>query len=130
MPIGVPGDFFDDMRAGKVRSRQGQGRGADGGRYILSRIGEGLESDFAHAHQYRPSSRRSGDVVIQIKTRHTRRLRSHRLGDMLIEHTYIDRPASLETWVDHCATLAAEFGISALEVHTALFAQLPEIFGR
>jgi hypothetical protein len=49
---------------------------------------------------------------------------------MLIEHIYVDRPASLDTWVDHCAALAAEFGISVLEVHLALFAQLPEIFGR
>jgi len=49
---------------------------------------------------------------------------------MLIEHTYVDRPASLETWIDHCAVLAAELGISALDVHRALFAQLPEIFGR
>jgi hypothetical protein len=49
---------------------------------------------------------------------------------MLVEHTYVDRPASLETWIDHCTALAAEFGISALDVHRALFAQLPEIFER
>ena len=66
---------------------------------------------------------------IQIRTRQTRRLRSAQVGEMRIVHTYIDRPASLETWIDHCAVLAAEFGISALDVHRALFAQLPEIFG-
>jgi hypothetical protein len=67
--------------------------------------------------------------VDQIKTRQTRRLRSRQVGEMLIEHTYVDRPASLETWIDHCAALAAEFKISALDVHKALFAQLPEVFG-
>ena len=67
--------------------------------------------------------------VDQIKTRQTRRLRSRQVGEMLIEHTYVDRPASLETWIDHCAALAAEFEISALDVHKALFAQLPEVFG-
>jgi hypothetical protein len=49
---------------------------------------------------------------------------------MLIEHTYLDRPASLETWIDHCTALAAECGFPALDVHRALFAQFPEIFGR
>jgi hypothetical protein len=68
--------------------------------------------------------------MIEIKTRQLRRVHSPRVGVMLIEHTYFDRPATLETWVDHCAALATEFGISALEVHTALFKQLPEIFGR
>jgi hypothetical protein len=57
-------------------------------------------------------------------------MRSPRLGEVYIEHTYIDRPASIDTWIDHCTLLAAEFGVSALEVHRALFAQLPEIFGR
>ena len=66
----------------------------------------------------------------RITTRQIRRRQSRHFREMLIEHTYVDRPASLETWVDHCATLAAEFGISALDVHRALFAQLPEIFGR
>ena len=64
-----------------------------------------------------------------IKTRQLRRLRSPQVGEILIEHTYIDRPASLETWIDHCAALAVEFEISALDIHTVLFAQLPEIFG-
>jgi len=68
--------------------------------------------------------------MIQIKTRQSRRLRSPRVGDMLIEHIYIDRPASPETWIEHCRALATEFGISALEVHAALRAQLPEIFRR
>lgn len=68
--------------------------------------------------------------MLQIKTRQIRKLRSRCLGEMLIEHTYIDCPASLETWVDHCASLASEFGLSALEIHSALFQQLPEIFGR
>ena len=68
--------------------------------------------------------------MTQIKTRQIRKRRSRQFGDMLIEHTYLDRPASLETWIDHCAALGVEFGISPLEVHTALFAQLPEIFGR
>jgi hypothetical protein len=67
--------------------------------------------------------------MTRITTRQIRRRRSRRFGEMLIEHIYVDRPASLETWVDHCTALAAEFGISALDVHRALFAQLPEIFG-
>jgi hypothetical protein len=66
----------------------------------------------------------------QIKTRQIRRLRSAQVGEMLIEHTYVDRPASVETWIDHCGALAAEFVISVLNVYRALFAQLPEIFGR
>ena len=65
-----------------------------------------------------------------IKTRQIRRRQSRDFGEMFIEYTYVDRPASLETWIDHCAVLAAELGISALDVHRALFAQLPEIFGR
>jgi hypothetical protein len=69
-------------------------------------------------------------MILQIKTRQFRRLRSPRVGDMLIEHTYVDSPASPETWFEHCYALATEFGISALEVHAALFAQLPEIFRR
>jgi hypothetical protein len=68
--------------------------------------------------------------MIQIRTKQIRRLRSPRLGEILVEHTYVDSPASLDTWIDHCAKLAAEFGISAIDVHAALFAQLPEIFGR
>jgi hypothetical protein len=67
--------------------------------------------------------------MTRITTRQIRRRRSRRFGEMLIEHIYVDRPASLETWVDHCTALAAEYGISALDVHRALFAQLPEIFG-
>lgn len=76
------------------------------------------------------SSKRAGVSLGPIKTRQTRRLRSPRVGEMHIEHTYVDRPASLESWIDHCTVLAAEFGMSALEVHRALFAQLPEIFGQ
>jgi hypothetical protein len=70
------------------------------------------------------------DPMIEIRTKQLRRVTSRRLGEMLIEHTYVDSPASLETWVDHCTTLAVEFGISPLDVHKALFTQLPEIFGR
>ena len=73
---------------------------------------------------------RSSVRMTRITTRQIRRRQSRRFGEMLIEHIYVDRPASLETWVDHCTALAAEFGIPALEVHRALFAQLPEIFGR
>jgi len=73
---------------------------------------------------------RAGLSLGHIKTKQTRRLRSPQVGEMLIEHTYVDRPASLETWIDHCTALAAEFGMSALDVHRALFAQLPEVFGR
>lgn len=73
---------------------------------------------------------RSSVRMTRITTRQIRRRRSRRFGEMLIEHKYVDRPASLETWVDHCTALAAEFGISVLEVHRALFAQLPEIFGQ
>jgi hypothetical protein len=68
--------------------------------------------------------------MIQIRTRQIRKLRSPRVGDIMIEHIYVDSPASLETWIDHCGALATEFGISALDIHAALFAQLPEIFGR
>jgi hypothetical protein len=68
--------------------------------------------------------------MIHIKTRQFRRLHSPRVGDMLIEHTYIDSPASPETWTEHCNALATEFGISGLEVHAALFAELRGIFGR
>jgi hypothetical protein len=59
-------------------------------------------------------SRRKGTAapLAQIKTRQIRRLRSPQIGEML------------------SGALAAEFGISALAVHGALFAQLPEIFGR
>jgi hypothetical protein len=68
--------------------------------------------------------------MIQIRTRLLRRVRGPRIGEMLIEYVYVDSPASVETWIDHCAELAAELGLSVLEVHTALFVQLPEIFGR
>jgi len=86
---------------------------------------------FDDADEPLPSRRKSAAAPLaQIKTRQIRKLRSPQVGEMLIEHTYVDRPASLETWIDHCAALAAEFGISALDVHGALFAQLPEIFGR
>lgn len=76
------------------------------------------------------SGARAGLAPGHIKTRQIRRLSSPQLGEMLVEHTYVDRPASLETWIDHCTALAAEFGISALDIHRALFAQLPEVFGR
>jgi hypothetical protein len=91
----------------------------------------GVQSGFDEAGKdwpFRPG--RTAPPMTQIKTRQIRRRRSHQFGEMFIEHTYVDRPASLETWIDHCAALGAEFGISALDVHTALFAQLPEIFGR
>ena len=66
----------------------------------------------------------------QIKTRMTRKLRLSQIGEMEVEHTFVDKPASLETWIDHCGKLSEEMGISALDVHRALFAVLPEIFGR
>lgn len=69
-------------------------------------------------------------AMTQITTRQIRKRHNRHFGEMLIEHTYVDRPASLGTWIDHCTMLAAELGISALDVHKALFAQLPEIFGR
>jgi hypothetical protein len=96
-------------------TKTGKGRGV-----IFDDFGKGSPS----------SSERVGDSLGQIKTRQTRRLHSSQVGEMLIEHTYLDRPASLETWIDHCTALAAEFEISALDVHRALFAQLPEVFGR
>ena len=89
-----------------------------------------MQSDFDASKGWSFCRERSSVPMRQIKTRQIRRRRSRHFGDMLIEHTYVDRPASLETWVDHCTTLAAEFGMSALDVHRALFAQLPEIFGR
>jgi hypothetical protein len=92
---------------------------------------EELKSDPVDAGRSSPRGRQpADDPVIEIRTRQLRRVHSPRVGVMLIEHTYVDHPATLETWVDHCAALATEFGISALEVHTALFKQLPEIFGR
>ena len=97
----------------------------------MIKMGKGCEVFFDDRGEPRiSSSKRAGVSLGHIKTRQTRRLRSPRVGEMFIEHTYVDRPASLETWIDHCAVLAAEFGISALEVHRALFTQLPEIFGR
>jgi len=68
--------------------------------------------------------------MTRITTRQIRRRRSKHIDETPIEYTYVDGPASLETWVDHCTALAAEFGISALDVHRALFAQFPEIFGQ
>ena len=65
-----------------------------------------------------------------IITKQMRRHRAETGGWVFIEHPYKDKPASLETWIDHCMTIADEFGMSALDVHKALFAQLPEIFGR
>jgi hypothetical protein len=88
-----------------------------------------VKSDFDDAGTGWSFSCRSARMT-RITTRQIRRRRSRHFGEMLIEHTYVDRPASLETWIDHCTALAAEFGLSALEVHRALFAQLPEIFGR
>jgi hypothetical protein len=64
--------------------------------------------------------------MIKIKTRQLRRMRSPHIGKMLIEHVYINGPATPDTWVDHYAALAAEFGLCVLEVHAALF----EIFRR
>ena len=91
----------------------------------------GCRVNFDNSGRTPRSSRARAELAPgHIKTRQTRRLRSPRLGEMLVEHTYVDRPASLETWIDHCTALAAEFGISALDVHKALFAQLPEVFGR
>lgn len=90
------------------------------------RVGQSVFDDAGTGWSFCRSSVR----MTRITTRQIRRRRSRHFGEMLIEHTYVDRPASLETWVDHCTALAAEFGISALEVHRALFAQLPEIFGR
>jgi len=99
---------------------------------VVSRLnGKGCGVTFDDRGKPRASSGKGVDVsVSQIKTRQTRRLRSSQVGEMFIEHTYLDRPASLETWIDHCTLLAAEFRISALDVHRALFTQLPEIFGR
>lgn len=93
--------------------------------------GRGIQGGFDNAGRNWPFCDKGIAVpMTQIKTRQIRKQRSRYFGEMFIEHTYVDRPASLETWIDHCATLGVEFGISALEVHTALFAQLPEIFGR
>jgi hypothetical protein len=68
--------------------------------------------------------------MTEIRTSQMRKLSYPHLGEMLVEHVYVDSPASLETWIDHCGALATEFGLSAVDVHAALFAQLPEIFGR
>jgi hypothetical protein len=98
---------------------------------VSARKLEGKGRDLFEASRSPPSDRQAaGEPMTEIKTRQLRRVHSPRVGDILIEHTYLDSPASLETWVDHCAALAAEFGISPLEVHRALFVQLPEIFGR
>jgi hypothetical protein len=90
-----------------------------------------MERDIEGAGGTERSHRKCAVVpMTQIKTRHLRRLRSPQLGEVVIEHTYFDRPASIETWIDHCGALALEFGISPVDVHTSLFAQLPEIVGR
>lgn len=65
----------------------------------------------------------------EIRTRQTRTLRSTNIGELHIQTTYIDRPASIETWIEHCGALAIEFGMPPLAVMQGLFAQLPEIFG-
>ena len=71
-----------------------------------------------------------GESKNKIITRQVRVHKDPRCGPMNIVHIFEDRPASLETWIDNCTKLSMEFKITALEVHQALFAQLPEIFGR
>ena len=73
---------------------------------------------------------KSAASATEVRTRQIRKLRSPKIGEILIEHTYVDRPASLGTWIDNCAALALEFRISVLDIHERLFDQLPEIFGR
>lgn len=68
--------------------------------------------------------------MAEIRTRQLRWFGDRYLGRMRVDATFIDSPASLETWIAHIPALAAEFGLSALEAHEALFAMLPEIFGR
>ena len=68
--------------------------------------------------------------MTEICTRHVRRLRSYYgIGRISVEVFYYDRPASLETWIENCAALAAEAGVDWLTAHDALAAQLPELFG-
>jgi len=125
-----PGQVFD-RRWVQMRGQVTGPAIAGGGLCVVTKSGRGCRVIFDDSGRTSPSSRgRAGLALGHIKTRQTRRLRSPHLGEMLVEHTYVDRPASLETWVDHCTALAAEFGISALDVHRALFAQLPEVFGR
>ena len=55
------------------------------------------------------------------RIRNCRGKRLEEVGEMLIECVYIDGAASPDTWVDHHATLAAEFGLSVRNVHAAPF---------
>lgn len=65
----------------------------------------------------------------EIRTKQTRTL-SSKVGPLKVKCTFIDQSASLETWIDNCAILAAELKVPVTEIHAMLFAQLPEIFGR
>lgn len=66
--------------------------------------------------------------MTKIRTRQVRAVRS-RIGTIMVEKIYFDRPASLETWIENCGAIAAEFGVDWLTAHDALAAQLPELFG-
>lgn len=67
--------------------------------------------------------------MIEIRTRQMRTLPSRHIGWVRVEKIYYDRPASIDTWIEHCGIIAAEEGMAPLAAHEALFAQLPEIFG-
>lgn len=64
-----------------------------------------------------------------IRTRQMRRYRSRWLGEMLVEHTYEDRPANIETWDEGAAQIAKEFGMDPTDVHLVLMDTFPELYG-
>lgn len=64
-----------------------------------------------------------------IRTWQRRLYRDARLGDMMIRAVYIDRPATIETWIDHITELSQECGVPVIDVHQIMFRVYPEIFG-
>ena len=66
--------------------------------------------------------------MTQIRTQQLRHIPSPRLGPMLILQTFIDEPATLETFVDNVEKIVEELGISAEQAYKALFVQIPNLF--
>lgn len=80
--------------------------------------------------------------MTEIRTSQIRLLPSRHIGRQKVRATYIDRPASLSTFVDHCEMLLKDVGLTGLEcrmlgvrapktateVCQTLFAALAEFF--
>jgi hypothetical protein len=65
-----------------------------------------------------------------ILTRQMRKHHSKIIGTITIEHTYLDKPASTDTWIDNVTILAKETGLDPMKLHAALFANFPDIFDK